>query len=605
MVELTAEWALWGMRAEDTQYHLLEHSGATLTGPDFVRHIERYASGTADRLPQYTIGWVPGQGGAPEFVTVAIHEHAPYRLAPPGNGGRSRSRYDALGREIVFIRLFCVRFADLAEHMVSYAELLGSVRQHELPPPTSGAGTPDRQRDGSWPTTTIRIPPRQPVPADDGPAGPLAAAVAARLLTAPTAQVCVLGADVVTADERVAFIDSVLSLLPYGMRATLSASTWASPTAQDLKLRLFFASAPRDDRNTRHVRWADPGLAGTETLDSEPARLYLDWVLRAGPRARSLVAGQTAPLRFSDADIRQMVAALPRDLTVTDTIEDLAASLAEGNSAAVQAEAKRLRQHLGDPLTPADRDRYRRQIAALGLLRDQWTVDAGTRLDVYQVLFGLAFETPLTYAGYCEIEDQSGGPLPAELRHSMLGLGFATFVPWLLTARAEPRFGAEALFEGAARQEVAPEDLLTMLQMDAEAIRPAHRPALYDFGVQYLRARAKDARGELAQRGYLTETLETSFPGDQRAQLIRLEDTLRFVHGESLNRGQIRELFAAPQLHPTAAFEAALKRLASSPKTAQFVTEQATYARLRYAAHVDESQTVRRGRRWGRRTRGA
>ena len=36
-----------------------------------------------------------------------------------------------------------------------------------------------------------------------------------------------------------------MALLPYGLRATMSASTWVDNTAQNLKQRLFFASAPR------------------------------------------------------------------------------------------------------------------------------------------------------------------------------------------------------------------------------------------------------------------------------------------------------------------------------------------------------------------------
>ena len=117
---LTAEWALWGKEGNESDYRVLACSAGTLTPFDFAYFVRRYAPGTADRLPQYTVGWIPAEDGAPEFVVVAIHEHAPYRPARPG----SRSRYDALGREIVFIRLFCGRYADLAEHGVSYAELL-------------------------------------------------------------------------------------------------------------------------------------------------------------------------------------------------------------------------------------------------------------------------------------------------------------------------------------------------------------------------------------------------------------------------------------------------------------------------------------------------
>jgi hypothetical protein len=297
-VELTAEWALWGKLAADTHYSVLDCSSGALTAGDFDQIIRRYAPGTPDRLPQYTVAWTPAEvDGGPALVAIAVHEHAPYGTAQQDG----RPRYDAVGREIVFVRLFCVPYASLAEHEVCYAELLNAIERQQLPPRAAATAAP----------VTIRIPPRQPAQPIAGPAAELAEVVAALLLT--DAQICVVGADMVPTTDRLAFIDSVLSLLPYGLRATLSASTWASSTAQDLKLRLYFADVARHDGGrTRHVWWEQSDPAGFPDPDSEAARLYLDWLRHAGPRARLLLAGQTAPLRFTGTDIRQMVAALPR-----------------------------------------------------------------------------------------------------------------------------------------------------------------------------------------------------------------------------------------------------------------------------------------------------
>ena len=55
---------------------------------------------------------------------------------------------------------------------------------------------------------------------------------------------CVLGGESVTPEVRLRFIDQVMSLLAYGQRATFSGSTWASPTAQELKLRLLLHERP-------------------------------------------------------------------------------------------------------------------------------------------------------------------------------------------------------------------------------------------------------------------------------------------------------------------------------------------------------------------------
>lgn len=579
---LTAEWALWGKQGADTAYHVLACSAGTLTAADFRNVVERYAHGTADRLPQHTVFWVPGPEDATGFVGVAIHEHASY-VRPDG-----RSRYDASGREIVFIRLFCVRYADLAEHGVTFAGLLTAVQQQGLPPQNPIA-----------PITLDVASAQSPGSAVDS-APELAEVVAALLLT--TSQVCILGADEVPAPERLAFIDEVLSLLPYGLRATLSASTWASPTAQDLKLRLFFASVRRGGGRTHHVWWQQPGLAGRLATDSAVARRYLEWLRGTGPRARFLLMAQTTPLRFSEADISQLVAELPSDLMVADILEDLAASLSEADPGAARAEIQRLERHLAEPVSPADRDHYRSQVVQYRLLSNHSGMNPSTEAHLYRTLLQLAFEAPISYFSYCEIEDCVGGPPHETLRAVLLEFSFTSYVPWLLVASGEPRLWGEDLMTALKKQVTSAAVPLDEFARNVATIRPAHRATAYDFAVHCLRAHGKDPRGELTRRGYLADMLEAAFPGDQRAQRLRLEDTLRFVHGGPLSRGQIRDLFSERDLQPTAAFEAAVTRLASSPKAAQLIKEQAAYARIRYAKRGDRHAEHRDGFHTGRRT---
>jgi hypothetical protein len=264
--ELLAEWALWGKHGADATYHVLACSAGSLTAKDFAKVVERYAHGTADRLPQYTIFWVPGPADAAEFAGIAIHEHARYARQDV------RSRYDASGHEIVFIRLFCVRYADLAEHGTTFTDLLTAVQDQELAPQSTTG------------PVRLRLTSEQASQPASGSAPGLAETVAALLLT--SSPVCVLGADEVAAPERLAFIDEVMSLLPYGLRATLSASTWASSTAQHLKLRLFFTSVRRGGGGTNHVRWGQPGQGGLPASGSRAARIYLAWLRRTGTRAR-------------------------------------------------------------------------------------------------------------------------------------------------------------------------------------------------------------------------------------------------------------------------------------------------------------------------------
>ena len=95
----------------------------------------------------------------------------------------------------------------------------------------------------------------------------LAARTAALLLTGNP--VCILDADRVSLTDRLEFIDSVMSLLPYGMWSRMSASTWTSSTYQGHKFRLFFSNAPRQINEQDHVViWGHP--------ERSPGRLPMD-----------------------------------------------------------------------------------------------------------------------------------------------------------------------------------------------------------------------------------------------------------------------------------------------------------------------------------------
>jgi hypothetical protein len=165
---------------------------------DFHEVIERYASGTQESLPQYTVCWIPGDNGLEGYLAVGIHELAD--PDPRRSGGRVRA---ASGSVIEYIRLFCVRYAEMARQAVSYTELVESVMDRQLP-----AGPTD-------PITVELLETDQPP--FPGAVRALAENVAMLLLT--IRPVCVLGAEEVAAEERLRFIDQVMSLLPYGMRA--------------------------------------------------------------------------------------------------------------------------------------------------------------------------------------------------------------------------------------------------------------------------------------------------------------------------------------------------------------------------------------------------
>ena len=227
------------------------------------------------------MSWIPDANREPEYIVIGIHEPAP--ADPQRSDGRSRR--DAVGRAIVFVRLFCVRYADMAEHAVSYQDLVQAAYQVQLPARAA-------------PPVTLTLPDRPSALPGRGGHRKLAERVAVLLLA--RSPVCVLGADDLPVADRLRFIDTVMAMLPYGLRATMSAATWAASTSQQLKLRLFFAGAPRagallaDGRpgtGDRLVQWTHPEAI---KVTDEAALLYQDWLkdVRTDPpvaarRARS------------------------------------------------------------------------------------------------------------------------------------------------------------------------------------------------------------------------------------------------------------------------------------------------------------------------------
>ncbi len=555
-----AEWALWGKDERQTAYHVLRCSEGVLAADDFREIITRYGLGVKPDLPQYTVCWIPGPHGRPEHIAVGIHELAD--PDPQRSGGRSRH---VGGRVVEYVRLFCVRYTDLAELAPTYAELVAAVKDYQLP---AGDAAPLRIELPSADQAAVPGP---------GPHPELAAEVAVLLLTGRP--VCILNADQVPVAGRLAFIDGVLSLLPYGLRAALSASTWASSNAQDLKFRLFFASAPRDDGGrTIHLAWDQGHQTKLEPGRYEAADLYQDWLHRAGPGAIAALSSMGAPVRFAEREIRERITTLPSDRTVAQTLSDLDASIRGANWPVVSEQVKRLKRFVAAASRkPEDRAVYQSLIARYGLFADHLKLHGSTKKSLYRTLLQLAYDEPLSYADYCQIEDSVAGG-PGWALHTLLLNTRINVLPYVLAAEAGP-VRSDVLMDSLESYQWLPVDLLDFLDRDIDAIRPRHRKVQLDFAVRYLRARDESARQVLMDRGYLSGLLDRAFPGDLRSQQNRLEAILTFVYGHALSRAQITEVFEQPALAPTKAVEAAVARLAP-PKARRFIEESVSYARL-------------------------
>jgi len=572
---VTAEWALWGKEANETAYRVLRCSDGNFGVDDFREIITRYASGVKEELPQYTVCWIPSGQGHPAYLAVAIHELAD--PDPRRSGERSRT---AGGREIEYVRLFCVCYAEMAELGVSYTELVESVREYQLPPGDTAPITVALLSE----TATQHVASFRSMIEN----------VAALLLT--TRPVCVLGAEGTTAEERLLFIELVMSLLPYGLRTRLSASTWASSTAQDLKLRLFFANARRDDGSeTSYVTWGVPQQLNLSAPEYDAVRLYLSWLRQIGSGAAPALTEVVTPLRFTQTDIRRMVASLPRDRSVTETLNELADSLRKDDRTGIRGAVDRLKRHLASQERLADRAACRQLIFRRGLLKDHLGLNPSTKASVYRVLLRLAFDTPVTYTSYCEIEHAIGGRPRGALRSVLLKFRFSSFIPLILAATAEPSFRDQELLVALFQQGIHSDAPIDEVADLAGSIAPEHRAIVYDFALRYLRYAAEDPWREIKRRGYLAETLEGLFPGNIKEQRTRLEEILRFGYGERLSQDQIDDLFDHSGLYPTAALEEAVRSLAASPRAVGLIAQHAAFARLSNAGYAEDALILTRG----------
>ena len=271
-VQVTAEWALWGKEPHDVEYRLLRCSNGPFQAGNFEELITRYSPGTLDSLPQVAIAW----GGNEEHRYLAMTIHRAPR----------QGLYDASGRKVVLTRCFCVPFHELAAGPVSYQAMYQAFRQERL----SATGEAGIKVD-------------LPVMSPPDPDRRMPMLVANLLLT--DIPVCILGADRVDLDTRLAFLDSVMALLPYGMRAELSASTWTNSIFEEHKFRLFFTSARREAEE--HVLTWDPDRVVSIRHDSHD---YMHWLSTDIQAKMDLLATQISPSGFKALDVIQMMGRL-------------------------------------------------------------------------------------------------------------------------------------------------------------------------------------------------------------------------------------------------------------------------------------------------------
>ena len=281
---LTVQWALHGMPGDRMGSRILASSVGDIRREHFAEAIERFSPGVLRQLPQVMVSYLPSVDpkGRMDYLALAIFDEA---LAVR-DAGQPRS---------VRIRYFAIPYPEMAQRAVSYRAFYEAVRPIALP----SADSPPLQARARAVT--------QPAPSTGG----LASQVAALLLTGRP--VCILGGQAISLEERLLFIDAVMSLLPYGIRAKMTVATWASSTAVH-RFRLFFSDAPRavDRTNSHVVLWS----ASHAQIPAEhtAALAYLNWLEDPASQARSVLAAMEGTYGFATTEVARLL----EDLGVMD-----------------------------------------------------------------------------------------------------------------------------------------------------------------------------------------------------------------------------------------------------------------------------------------------
>jgi hypothetical protein len=276
--DLTAQWALFGKRRRDTEdYRVLETSRDQLAPSAYEQLIRRHLPGT----PPHDAGDQRRPDALP-WVWFGPAEEASLGLAVLDLGKPEDK--DFVGRRTDPTRYFRLDWSKLADVRPSYADLARALRPVELPAPN---GEPVR--------FAVEPVDRQALADTVERLGfDRVAVITALLLEGPVA---LISSERLTVEERLAFLDAIAALLPYGLRADLAASTWADPTA---RLRLNFGSRARQDQ--RSVEWGLTGVpAGPAGDPVAVAYLRLLHVLKQRHHTGLLVeflATEASPLRF-------------------------------------------------------------------------------------------------------------------------------------------------------------------------------------------------------------------------------------------------------------------------------------------------------------------
>jgi hypothetical protein len=586
-VTVPVEWAWQGKAPGDRGYRLLAHSTGDISAGNFAEILDRFVPGTLERLPQITVSYVPG-GDSSGYLSMAFHEEAAGSL-------------DRLGRDVTFTRFFCMPYRQLANGAVSYRAICQAFERRRLP------DAPDApfEVELSCPPATI--------PGDAARALP----VIELLLTGNP--VCILEAEATSMAERLAYIDTVMSLLPYGMRAEMAAATWTSRTYRKHRYRLFFSDTPRGAAESGFddhlVRWRPDQMVITRASKTKvPGELgaeYRQWLQHVleGPSITTELAQDTTARAFKADDVGQILdeilekrkrswirlqkrrdvvtreIATRRDETLVAEVQrepwpakgaspDPVENLLEGISRNLNSSAKGTQNILPyqnelqgalNRAWPSDESRalYRARIVSGSLLRDDLPIAKDKKAGFYRILLRAAFGEAISYLDYCEIERMLHGAVPdkplLQAIDELISEDFQPDVRALFLVHYHLHKGKyqKSRFGPANFLEIAAHPDL----------REDHARLIWDVTIGAVR-NARSAEIELhilpflQRRGFLASELQQCIPADLDFQVSALKDLLEAVYRGRVHSNALPDILSGARgRYPTLALLLALCEL--------------------------------------------
>jgi hypothetical protein len=568
-VPVTVEWAYWGKESKDVGYRLLRCSDGTFNATTFDHILTRYALGTPPELPQVAISWQFDQKQQRNYLALAIYE-AP----PPG-------AHDARGRNFITCRCFCVPYAELAAGPVSYLAMYQAFREIRIPVTDRGlieTRLPVLQSSADLDPLAKRL-------------DPLARRTAAMLLTCKP--VCISEAHEIGCDERLLFLDSVMSLLPYGLRSRVSASTWVSRIFEEHKFRLFFSSGCR--KGDYEVAWGPESAFMPSTSDVEAN--YLSWIYNDARDPVAQTAKLTVPIEeFNRDEVGQMMkqlyahqgrllrissfrrthpyktlpkaltksSALPADPVVDDEeTASIATLLVEcddmingGARSLIELAINRLSDRRDRQVTTEQRQEHQQIITERQLFREYDQLGETLQTKLYHALLQLAFGAPLTYEGYCQLEGclgiTPGKPIHRPLLQAIDSGEIGGLSVRLLVLKG---IGGTELKEAFRPDHENFAELIETAAADWRLL-PQHAELIYhavvwDLLDQFGQLDRQVLQPILHSQGYLAPTLARLHQDKAGQQWTELRRLLRFAYGGRLDAPAIRDILGRTASAPT------------------------------------------------------